>query len=684
MEDVERLSGYAAWQRALADMINVRRSGPLIFFVDDEVLSELSPGSDDAAADLSRAVATMITPNVGVGMFETLLDRHDDWELGSQFQPPPVLPLLALTVLAGTHMRRGDGLVETNYYNRLAKLISRDQASGAVERVADYLRGQCFNDVVQMWKDLDSWIRWNQDRVGTSTIRTHKRLARIGYPLSQAIVSARDRDTLTCFFSDIHADHGVDPEDLVGRLSVWSRGRGGFSVGFMGALEDPDLRAILGGVVEHLARSWDGYVVVARRSDKGEIGVILDPVEWTLQWTLILPGGPTVLNLAGSVNGQRCHVTARRNGQSYRLEGMPDVDRVDRGFALTNDTTTARFQATRLLFFGQSAASAEALVREPIISREYLILVPEADHERLCADLEDAALKGWKEETGDDGARLLPGYRLVEHVRFPRPEDLRLMLGLWSGQERVLGHLDRPSLESGLHVQRNLSRYIYLQGGEPDLVVPPKDGAPTYELQLDGLSNSFARNGDPLPLRKVPRACTVGWHHVAVDGHPVEDYLVVDGAQLWSGQLPEVASRDALGQGSEPASNRRTSLPTRGATPETRQAQPRRILVWPSEEMWILRTGGETAHVVVDELRAGLSEIGLDDDDCSPFIEVRPSDEDRWLVQRWGTTWRLRDLRNGNRRECQYRGQGNPVESWTSTANNTNRETLWTALTEEV
>lgn len=681
---MERLSGFDAWQRALADMINVRRSGPLIFFVDDKVLSELSPGSVDAAADLSDAVATMIMPNVGVGMFNTLVYRRNDWELGSQFQPPPVLPLLALTVLAGTHMRRADGLVETNYYNRLAKLISRDQASRAVERVADYLRGQCFNAVVQMWKDLDSWIRWNQDRVGTSTIRTRKRLARIGYPLSQAIVSTRDRDTLTCFFSDIHADHGVDPERLLGWLNVWRRGRGGFSVGFIGALEDPDLQDILGGVVEHLARSWDGHVVVTRRSETGEIGVILDPVEWTLQWTLDLPGGPTVLDLAGSVNGQRCHVTARRNGESYRLEGMPDVDRVDRGLSLTNGTTTARFQATRLLFFGQSAASTEPLVREPIISREYLILVPEADHDRLCADLEDAALKGWKEETGNDGARLLPGYRLVEHVRFSRPEDLRLMLGRWSRHERALGQLDRPSLESGLHVQGNLSRYIYLQGGEPDLVVPPKDGAPRYELQLDGLSDSFARNGDPLPLRKVPGACTVGWHHVAVDGHPVEDYLVVDGAQLWSGQPPEIASPDASEHGAKLASNRRTSLLIRGTTPERRQAQPQRILVWPSEEMWILRTGGETAHVVVDELRAGLSEIGLDDVDCSPFIEVRPSDEDRWLVQRWGTTWRLRDLKNSNRGECRYRGLGNPLESWTSTAKNTNRETLWTALTEEV
>ena len=81
------------------------------------------------------------------------------WQRGSQVDPPPVLPLMAVSVLAATRMRSDALARSTNYYIRLAQTLTGDlEGTEVVALRTDLREGGAFLDVAEMWRGIHSWI----------------------------------------------------------------------------------------------------------------------------------------------------------------------------------------------------------------------------------------------------------------------------------------------------------------------------------------------------------------------------------------------------------------------------------------------------------------------------------------------------------------------------------------------
>ena len=182
---------YERWQTVLSARFLPEHGGPVVLFVDDAELSSLLKDAAEPAVDLAEAVRGVRSTNPAVGFFAKVAADCRAWKVGDQAQPPPVLPVLAISVLAATRMQSDGYARSTNYYLRLAETLAPAATPVELTELRNELSSESFLDVVYMWSALHDWIVAQNGRVGISTIRTdERRLTRIGYPLSKRCSSA--------------------------------------------------------------------------------------------------------------------------------------------------------------------------------------------------------------------------------------------------------------------------------------------------------------------------------------------------------------------------------------------------------------------------------------------------------------------------------------------------------------
>lgn len=677
-----RLVGHQEWQGALYDLLRHGDGGPVIFFVDDDVLKNLSPGSPDPAADLSDAVRAVVNPAAGARMFDRAMDRLEHWAVRSQAEPPPVLPILALSVVAGSRMINDGVISSTNYYARLADLVCQADGRNRRDDVAARMRSTPSENLTTMWISFDRWIRWNQDWLGRSTIQTDQRLRRIGYPLSQTLVCARDRATLREFFRAMgNSIVEASPEDMLRRLDRWNTN--GFSRMFHRALEDPELRKTLGLLVSEMADDWDATVPDESRPDSATISIELNAEDWELHWSLIWQNGPTQLDLEGRRAGVAHTVTASRSGRRYSLEGLPEVRHVGERFSLRGPGVEASFPGYRSLFFPQIEQGTALLTEDPLIGREYFALIRETEVTEFHRIFDPALARGWKDDDQGDGDRLIPGFRLVEHVRTIDPERWRDAFSEWTGGA-VRATSARPRLSGGLSIGSENGVRRYLLGGEPDLKVPVAEGCPTYVLSIDGVCQKFKRNGRTQRFSKLPLAVHPGVHVVAVDGVAVSRFEVVDPGGV--GSLPNHG--DELGPC---AATERTSPVTGsggtrrvGAEGQEPSNEPRQVTVFPADSgTWILRSNGAAVECRLPDESGIRKRFGFDPCD-PPMAALSVSSQDVWVIQRWGKKWRVLVADGDDRREWTYGLEDNPIVSWERYCSRREGRGMWERLLRRV
>lgn len=196
-------------------------------------------------------------------MFDAVTAKARTWQAGPQDQPPPTLPVLALSVLAATRMHSDAQARSGNYYLGLAQALLPTADDHVVEQVRLELRDGAFIPVADMWRNLDRWLGEQAGAAGLSTIRDHLEMTRIGFPLSQALIRRSDRAVLTRFFDalDIRTTDVPTTEPLAEYLRLWAARPRGLSEGFRHALSDDTLRSLLMPMVAGLAASWDGRVI---------------------------------------------------------------------------------------------------------------------------------------------------------------------------------------------------------------------------------------------------------------------------------------------------------------------------------------------------------------------------------------------------------------------------------------
>jgi len=643
---------YLWWQETLADYFLVPQDGALVLFIDDDELRKIGPDLEDPADDLAQAVRDA-SSHVPGAYFGRVASARRVWQRGDRALPPPVLPVLAMTVLAATRMRSDGQVLSTNYYRRLAESIEPGASASRVTQLKAEVDGSAFLDVVEMWCALDEWIDEQAGRVGVSTIRTHERLTRIGYPQSQALLTRSDRAELTRFFAALSISESGLPDEhsMLRALEVWTSARANrLGDTFMEALHGADTKGLIAAVALACAAAWDGQVITKDGRRRIDIRLGIDLEEWTTAWLFPVQDATAGPILLGGLAAGDEPVVLTGNPPSRYLsaDAAPGVtiDHIAHGFRLRGSEYAAEFPKSEVLIFARDADTGAWSSTAGITPYEtHLIAATGAESPAVSRVLGAAAETGWT--TRRQGPRpLLPGFVLFEGVRFTDDSALQKALGVEPGL-RTLGVaptlIPRARFVRGLPLDRDLAPHHYLLGGEPDLLLPTEEEPRMVVLSLGGKEDKVPANGFPFEVRRWP--CPEGATEVIAEGQKLSFTLleesVVDATPTGTATLgwDENGSLGAL-----------TLTPkVIGAVVSDAFAAAPVMCRRGRDETWLLLEGGAAQQFTEPSPPTFTSAAGFS---FAPgYFEAPAPPAAQWLAQRSGTTWHLSSLTPGAPRE---------------------------------
>lgn len=668
---------YEEWQSLLSDAFLLPHDGPTVLFLDDSEITRLLPDVEDAGRHLAEAVRTRVRPSEGRSMFSSVTAAYQQWQRGSQAGPPPVLPVIAITVLAATRMRSDSEARSTNYYLRLAQALLPDTDPGAIETLRNNLReGGAFLDAVEMWRGLHAWIEAQDGTVGISTIRDHPHLQRIGYPLSQALVRQSDRMTLTRFFQALDFTPGSAPDAgvILGALDIWTAAlQNRLSDAFMRALSDTDIRPLLAAVVEAHAQAWDGRVLTSDGRQRIAMRLSIDLDAWEVRWLFpIPPGGPEALTVLSPDSEQEVGLTDTAGLGYYAARGAPAVspELLLSGMRLRGREFTAEFPPSPVTFLRPDPQTGTwSSVPGMLPFEEHLVAISGAHAGEFQQVLREAAAEGWR-LIPQRGSVLLPTYALFQNVRFTDGQALEFVLSRLPGLRRIgvtPAVIPRARLVRGLPIATTISATHYLVGGEPDLLLPSGPDPRPATVTLDGRREHLQANGFPLELRRF--ISDTGRHIVDADGQELAFTTLEEGpdpaqpagtATLgWTSAAQMSGSGQALAVAGARVAN------ITGMTPVLARRS--------RDESWLLHDDGRTEGIAEPAPPHFLSSIDVEIH--SPYFEISAPASARWLAQRRGARWHLTEIGPADPNE--YNLDIDVLDAWKRACSDVNGAQLW-------
>lgn len=610
-------------------------------------------------------------------MFRSVVAAHQQWQRGSQEEPPPVLPVIAITVLAATRMRSDSQARSTNYYLRLAQALLPDADAGAIETLRNSLReGGAFLDVVEMWRGLHAWLEAQNGTIGASTIRDHPHLQRVGYPLSQALVRQSDRMALTRFFHalDLTPRAAPDAGVVLGALDVWTAApQNRLSDAFMRALGDPDVRPLLAAVVEAHAQAWDGRVLTSDGKQRIAMRLSIDLDAWEVHWLFPIPSmGPAALTVLSLDGEHEVGLTETAGLRYYAAQGCPAVspELLQSGMRLRGSEFSAEFPPSPVIFLRpDSQTGAWSSVSGMLPFEEHLVAIGGAHAGEFQQVLREAAVPGWR-LIPQRGSALLPTYALFQNVRFTDAQALELVLSRLPGLRRMgvtPAVTPRARLVRGLPIATAISANHYLVGGEPDLLLPAGPDPRLATVTLDGRRGQVQANGFPLELRRF--ISDAGRHVVNADGQELAFTTLEEGpdpaqpvgtanlgwtiAGLMTGSdhaLAVIGARVASNIGMTPVLARRSR-----------------------DESWLLHDDGRAEGAVEPAPPYFLTSTDIEIH--SPYFEISAPPSARWLAQRRGARWQLTEI--GPAAPKEYNLDIDVLDAWKRACTDANGAQLW-------
>ncbi len=668
---------YEDWQELLSAAFFLPHEGPTVLFLDENELSRLRPEVEDAPQDLADAVRPHLLLDDDQPIFGLVADSYRHWERGARSGPPPVLPVIAITVLAATRMRSDYTARSTNYYLRLAQALQPDGSDAAIERLRHRLReGGAFLDAVDFWRGLHDWIEEQGGAVGTSTIRGHQHLLRIGYPLSQALVRQSDQATLTRFFLALDFHPGPPPPAtvLVSALDIWtSKTHNGLSEPLMHALGDSDTRQLVGSVIEGHAHAWDGVLLTGDGKRSITLRLGLDVDQWQARWLFALPAsGPTVVTLFAPEAQGQIELTTPTSGAYYSVHGSLDVtaELVSSGLRMSGSEFGAEFPPSPAVFLRpDSQTGAWSSVSGLIPFEEHLVAIESKYVAEFGQVLQEAAVGGWR-NIPQRGSVLLRGYALFERVRFSDAAALEAVLSRLPALRRIgvaPVMVPRARLVRGLPIATDLSSGHYLTGGEPDLLLPTGPDPRMTTVTLDGVREEIQANGFPLELRRFPDGARK--HTIEADGQELSFTTLDEGPDPVppSGTATLGWNRDGQMCGLD--------QPTviMGAFVDGPVDDAPLLARRGKDESWLLHDDGGTESVAEPARPHFLD--GIDIEIPLSRFEIDAPKSARWLAQRRGTRWHLTEI--GCEAPRDLDADFDVTNSWRSSSGNRNGAKLW-------
>ena len=217
---------YASVNAALAEQLfPVRKEQvPVYLDVDASTIREVMRDAlGECASDPKSQMAEVVRPTMlrsDVGDF--LLDHErsvQDWRADGRVrgEVPPCVGALAVLCLAAENMSRRGGYTSSAYFARLACLVGVPTDGATFEGMqASFRKRQ-----PKLWSALEEWLVATGR--GIPTAHPVGRYRHIGYPLSQTLVRATDREWLHRQFrrASLHCAWNVEASDLERCLDDW-------------------------------------------------------------------------------------------------------------------------------------------------------------------------------------------------------------------------------------------------------------------------------------------------------------------------------------------------------------------------------------------------------------------------------------------------------------------------------
>lgn len=636
---------YARWQALLADeFFQGRENQPVVMFVDRSVLQELADPGEDGPRALASAVHQLVDVRAGRLMFARAEAAESAWRRGSRDQPPPTLPVLALSVLAASEMSRDGVIASNNYYIPLAKALLPDGSDAEVSSLRDVLRDRgAFTGVAEMWSQLHRWLAENDGHFGISTIREHPDLTRIGYPLSQTLVRRSDRAALTRFFARLNmsAEGVPGPGSLFSMLRLWTSYRSqGLSERFIASLTEPAVEEYMRTLVHQLAVAWDGKIITAEGLRRLELRLVLDLDRSSAWWVIPAVQDVTEDLLSGTSGGKQFTSLLRTDPYSslYHVEDLPPVDTsaLTTGLVARGTSCVAEFQPSKLVVLADNADAGGWMSVDAVQPyEEHAFVVAQESVAVVERVLTAAADGGWRRMSQSMVDQFFRGYAIYYGITFSDQGALESALAelpINFVANLRTGVNVRPRLVNGLPILRNVARNIYLSGGEPDLALPVGAEPRRTAVTIDGITDTVLASIFPLPISRIDK-WESGTHTVQADGEELKFVVAPSagdgrpssgiGSLGWEdGELRSCQSDAAIcGALVADASADRPVLARRGAL-----------------ESWLILPNGQLAELAEPPIPNGFEQMSF------PLFEVYHP-KAVWIAQKRRDRWTINRIR---------------------------------------
>lgn len=246
---------YIEWNNKLSKhFFNPDMAGrEVLLFVDELLINEMAL---EMGHEVEGFVSSVIhgpfkkkDPNVGI--CQNAMRLYQGWRL-KNLEYPPYIAYLALFVMAGCI--EDDSYSQIAYYPKLRKLLMEDETLGQHPR---------FNEMHLLWEDLEKWSKEDKiEEFGRFTVKTRGRRRHIGLPLSQSIISTKERGLLPLIFHKGDLIPTSLPEDEILQNVLTEHGQTHLSRKTMRLLlGEEDNKELLAALLEFIREDlsqWDG------------------------------------------------------------------------------------------------------------------------------------------------------------------------------------------------------------------------------------------------------------------------------------------------------------------------------------------------------------------------------------------------------------------------------------------
>lgn len=668
---------YFEWQNLLEAKLIHRKQGAIMFYVDEDEIARLKPGSINAAEELSKAVVERLRVDRGKNMFSPITADLTLWSRTERVESPPVLPVIALSVLAATRMRTSLGVRATNYYHRLAELLVPGSNEAEILSLRNQLReAGAFVDVVRMWESLQRWVVRKFGEAAAATIKSDPRFPRIGYPLSQAIIRDSDRSTLTRLFKamDLLSEPFPDEVEILGALDIWTTSaRNRLTSSGMRALTDGETRPLLGDLVSAYAKNWDGEVLVPDGDIRVELRLCLNIDEWSAEWIFIkssvLPDRQISLY---STNGRKIVLESDPGSELFLTSNRIGVNSTDveLGQKFAGDGYSAEFAGSEIVFFAPDANTDGCTsVFDLTPHTDYLVAVHTRRLDEFRQYLDQVAVEGWR-YLPQTGRELVPNFSLFEGVEFASNTDIEGIANIVPGAKLIgisANVSRRAKLVGGLPIATDLARSTYLVGGEPDLQLPASAEEGSTTVILDGRMAEFRSSAVAVSLRHFVDA--PGKHTIRVG----DQVLTFYNREADPRRDPFSYNRAKSLSSREVERNTKEPLPALLPNPVYVDRPARMLARRGRDETWVLQAGGRYSRVIESDPPRFLEELAIEI--YLPYFEFELPEGAKWLAQRRGSIWML--SRVGTREDEYVLRSVDVLSAWKRACKDQNAMRLW-------